>query len=346
MPGASEPVKISASRSAAMFCEPSGKPSRPRASATPGRLRVEGLSSAKRWKQACAQRPSSRPFVRRITSRTAWWVIIAWSDCTSSRRSPWQRRGSRLSPGNEGMRLSAAGASPFEPEAPVEQRRAQRERDGEPPVVAIVEAELARVRRGQRRVRDRVEAVGPALGELADALGEVAEEALQVVGHHVVRGHHPVGRALGHDPGLARARPGSSSEAAASSSSSSREAPKAPAATAAPPAAPWTKRLRETPLTPVSRFDAERPLHAGQRLGQRLDGLLHLSLLGRRRARRRAGSCLPRGARPPRRRRPGTRRRSRPRARGPWPRTSGARASKNSRAPSRLATNVGRSSFE
>ena len=105
----SAPVKISSWRSTPMFCEPSAKPSRPRASATPSRLRVEGLSSAKRWKQVCAQRPSSRPLVRRMMSRTAWWVIIAWSDWASTSRSPWVRRSSRLSPGNDGMRLSVSG---------------------------------------------------------------------------------------------------------------------------------------------------------------------------------------------------------------------------------------------
>src|SRR4051794_958697 len=75
---------------------------------------------------------------------------------------------------------------------------------------------------------------------------------------------------------------GTSSDASASSPSSSREAPKAPAATAAPPAAPWTKRLRETPLTstPLLGLDAEGPLHAGERLGQRLHRLLHRALLG------------------------------------------------------------------
>ena len=83
-------------------------------------------------------------------------------------RSPWVRRASRLSPGNEGMRLSAARALPREPEALVEQRRAERDRDRQPAVVAVVEAELAGVRRRQRRVRDRVEPVGLALRELGD----------------------------------------------------------------------------------------------------------------------------------------------------------------------------------
>ena len=70
------------------------------------------------------------------------------------------------------------------------------------------------------------------------------------------------------------------SSACASSSSSSRAAPTAPAATAAPPAALCTKRRRETRLTPGSPLDAERPLHPGERLGERLDALLDRALLG------------------------------------------------------------------
>ena len=62
-----------------------------------------------RWKQAWAQRPSSRPLVRRMMSRRAWWVTIMWSDWTRITMSPWVRLGSRLSTGNDGIFFSAGG---------------------------------------------------------------------------------------------------------------------------------------------------------------------------------------------------------------------------------------------
>ena len=123
--GASAPVKISSVRSTPMFCEPSAKPSRPRASATPGALRVDGLSSAKRWKQDCAQRPSSRPFVRRMMSRTAWWVIIAWSDWTSTQQVAVGAAGVEVVARERGHAAERGGPLRREPEAVVEQRGAR-----------------------------------------------------------------------------------------------------------------------------------------------------------------------------------------------------------------------------
>ena len=199
------------------------------------------------------------------------------------------------------------GRAVAEAEALVEQRRPERHRDREPAVVAIVEPQLARVRRRQRLVRYRVEAVGPPLRELGDPLGEVAEEPLEVVGHHVVRGHHPVGRARGDDAGLARAPDqGTSSEASASSPSSSREAPKAPGGDSGAPrrsldetpagdaahatATTWTGRraspARGPAARPAPRWSASPPA-----AGPRTAGC-------------RAGIRRPCGACPPRRRQP------------------------------------------
>ena len=204
----SAPVKISSWRSTPMFCEPSAKPSRPRASATPSRLRVEGLSSAKRWKQVCAQRPSSRPLVRRMMSRTAWWVIIAWSDWASTQQVAVGPAIVEVVARERGHAAERLGPLRREPEAVVEQRRPERDRDRQAAVVAVAEAELAGVRGRQRRVRERVEPVRVALRDLGDARGQVLEQLRQVVRDHVERRNHPVGRSRRDDPGLARPLPG------------------------------------------------------------------------------------------------------------------------------------------
>ncbi len=92
-------------------------------------------------------------------------------------------------------------------EAFVEQRLAEAERDGEPPVVALVVAELARVRRGQRGVADRIEPVRVALRQLGDPARQVLQQLRQVLADHVERREEPVVRARRRDPGLARALP-------------------------------------------------------------------------------------------------------------------------------------------
>ena len=110
--------------------------------------------------------------------------------------------------------------------------------------------------------------------------GEVAEQRRQVVRDHVERRDHPVGRARRHDPGLVGPLPGTSSARASSPSSSAGRRHGARRHRRASGRGPWTKRRRETPLTLGSPLDAERPLHAGERLGERLHALLHRALLG------------------------------------------------------------------
>ena len=129
------------------------------------RLRVEGFASAKRWKQDWAQRPSSRPLVRRMMSRSAWWVIIAWSDWTSEQQ---------VAVGADGVEVVAReGGHAAERLGPLAASPKRSSNSDAPSAIVIVsrpssrslEAQLARVRGRQRRVRDRVEPVRVALGE-------------------------------------------------------------------------------------------------------------------------------------------------------------------------------------